>query len=183
MASGELVQAIEQLTNRINELEHQAELLKTVLIVKEPGAIISATAFEGLRKQIIASANDRLAHLNQIVQMRVALDRGGSVDDLKTMVASWEAQSGIIELHEPRSAEPISDLFDAVDGGSLEGGYSVVEPAFIDSQSGRLLRTGRAVQLAEPAEDGSAGTDADSVDPTPDQAPTISGDSSPHEGK
>ena len=86
MAKGELVEAVEVLTQRIDQLEHQAELLKTVLIVKEPGAIISANAFEGLRKQIIASANDRLTHLSQIVQMRVAIDRASSLDDLKSMV-------------------------------------------------------------------------------------------------
>ena len=167
MAKGELVEAVEVLTQRIDQLEHQAELLKTVLIVKEPGAIISANAFEGLRKQIIASANDRLTHLSQIVQMRVAIDRASS-----SMVASWEAQSGIDEIHEPGPDTPVSDLFDAVDGGSLEGGFKVVEPAFVDSQSGRVLRTGRAVQSDASADAKPAGGNA--------QAST--GDSSPHEG-
>lgn len=172
MAKGELVEAVEVLTQRIDQLEHQAELLKTVLIVKEPGAIISANAFEGLRKQIIAPANDRLTHLSQIVQMRVAIDRASSLDDLKSMVASWEAQSGIDEIHEPGPDTPVSDLFDAVDGGSLEGGFKVVEPAFVDSQSGRVLRTGRAVQSDASADAKPAGGNA--------QAST--GDSSPHEG-
>ena len=164
MAKGELVEAVEVLTQRIDQLEHQAELLKTVLIVKEPGAIISANAFEGLRKQIIASANDRLTHLSQIVQMRVAIDRASSLDDLKSMVASWEAQSGIDEIHEPGPDTPVSDLF--------EGGFKVVEPAFVDSQSGRVLRTGRAVQSDASADAKPAGGNA--------QAST--GDSSPHEG-
>ena len=170
MSKGELVQAVERLTLRIDQLEHQAELLKTVLIVKEPGAAISANAFEGLRKQIIASANDRLTHLNQIVQMRVALDRAGSVDDLKVMVASWETQSGIVEVFDAGPEQPVSDLFDEVDGGSLEGGYDVLEPAFVDSLTGRVLRTGRAVQQESSATP-FGGPDADSEAPRTELAP------------
>ncbi len=194
MAKGELVQAVDLLTQRIDQLEHQAELLKTVLIVKEPGAAVSASAFEGLRKQIIASANERLTHLNQIVQMRVALDRAESLDDLKPLVASWEAQNGIVEVSEPGPDQPVSDLFDAIDGGPLDGGYQVVEPAYVDSGSGRVLRTGRALQRPGPAvaaPNGSVSdlavaqadrpTTEDDPSPTKDSSPASADDSSPTE--
>ena len=42
---------LQDLQDRIKGLEQQAELIKTVLIVKEPNTVHASEAFEGLRKQ------------------------------------------------------------------------------------------------------------------------------------
>ena len=63
------------LADRVKALQHEADLMRTVLIVKEPNTVQAAQAYDGLRKQIGASAAERRSHLNQLVGMSVAVSR------------------------------------------------------------------------------------------------------------
>ena len=70
------------LQERIKGLEQQAELIKTVLIVKEPNTVQASQAYDGLRKQVVAAAAERRSHLAQLVAMSVAVSRATAVSDL-----------------------------------------------------------------------------------------------------
>jgi hypothetical protein len=131
--------------DRLSDLRHELELCKTVLLVREPASPVAAEAFEGLRRQVVAGAAERRSHLSQLVAMAVAVDRASSVDDLAAQVGEWLDQAGVVEVREPEP-DRLHLLFDDVDGGTLEGvdAVEVVEPAYVDSSTGAVLRAGRA---------------------------------------
>jgi hypothetical protein len=140
---------IRDLLDRVKGLEHEAELMRTVLVVKEPGTVQAAQTFDGLRKQILASAAERRSHLAQLVAMSVAVSRASSVADLVPQVQDWMAQAGVTEVREvPRGVDPM-DLFEDLCGKGLHGVLEIVEPAYVDAETGALLRLGRA-RLAKP---------------------------------
>lgn len=150
---------LQEVSDRLLRLEHQAELIKTVLIVREPETVHAANAFEGLRKQVVAAAAERRSHLNQLVSMAVAAARATSVGDLEAQVAEWLNQAGVRELHDvPDGARP-QDVFENLEGASLEGAtsFEVVEPAYVDERTGMLLRLGRVRSAVAPP----TGIDAD----------------------
>ena len=147
---------LHELNERVKGLEHQAELIKTVLIVKEPESIHAAQAYDGLRKQILAGAAERRSHLVQLVAMSVAVTRGTSIDDLRPQVLEWLNGSGVVTLTSVPEGSSPKDLFEDTGGGGLDGDVVVVEPAYVDGQTGGLLRLGRArtksVDAKAPAE-------------------------------
>ncbi len=135
---------LEDLQERIKGLEHQAELIKTVLIVKEPNTVQSAQSYDGLRKQVVAGAAERRSHLLQLVSMAVAVSRAKSVDDLVPQLQEWMDQAGVIGLASvPSSADP-SHIFEDIGDAGLDGPIEVIEPAYLDQQTGAVLRLGRA---------------------------------------
>jgi hypothetical protein len=155
---------LDDLSRRLEQLEHQAELIKTVLIVKEPASIVAAEAFEGLRKQIIASNGERRAHLHQLVMMAVAVSRASSLDDVRAQVGEWLAQAGVVAIDSmPPNVRP-SDLFEALEGTLDDAeAIAVEEPAYFDSQNKTLVRMGRARPAkAEPRGSGPAARKSES---------------------
>jgi hypothetical protein len=140
---------LDEINQRLVDLQHEAELIKTVLIVKEPNTIHAAEAFDGLRKQVIATMSERRAHVNQLVTMSVALSRAATLDDIRAQVGEWLAQADVRCIDSldavPRDA-PVNDLLEDVDGGSLEGAevVEILEPIYVDGINGMLLRRGRA---------------------------------------
>lgn len=144
---------LEDLIERIKGLEHQAELIKTVLMVKEPSSIAAAEAYEGLRKQVVASAAERRSHLAQLVAMSVAVSRATSVQDLAAMLDEWMAQAGIVRLNQVPEGWSAADLFEDIGGEGLAGPLELVEPAYVEQHTGALLRLGRA-RCAAPAPEG-----------------------------
>lgn len=142
----EMNSILQELAERLARLEHEAELFRTVLIVKEPTTVHAANAFDGLRKQVVAAAAERRSHLAQLAAMAIALRRATSLEDLVPQVQEWMSQAGVTELSAvPRGSEP-QDLFEDVAGSGLAGAaeLEVVEPAYVDVNTGAVLRLGRA---------------------------------------
>lgn len=138
-----------ELIERVKGLEHEAEVMRTVLIVKEPNTQHAAQAFDGLRKQVIAGAAERRSHLNQLVAMSVAVNRATSVDDLRPQLREWLEQSGVGEVWDVPSGVAVSDFFEDIGGRGLVGAVEILEPAYVDRHTGSLLRLGRARRAAE----------------------------------
>jgi len=98
---------------------------------------MSADAYEGLRKQVVAAVSARFAHLGQLAELDAALERGASVDDLKALSRQWLEQAGIQVI---RSAED-PRLFDNAAGGEADA--TIQQPAYVDEATGRLIKAGR----------------------------------------
>jgi hypothetical protein len=147
--SRELLEGVDR---RLAHLEHEAELLRTVFIVKEPDTGHAAAAYEGLRKQVIAGATARRSHLVQLAAMATAVRRATSLDDLVAQVAEWMAQAGVAEVTAVSAGVQPQDLFEDLDGAGLAGAEAieVVEPAYVDVATGVAIRLGRA-RRASPA--------------------------------
>lgn len=168
----EIMEALQQIDQRLGQLEHAADLMKTVLIIKDPGSAHAADAYEGLRKQVVASSSARRTHLAQLSAMAVAVSRANEVADLVPQVEEWLGQAGVVRLTElPREAR-VQDLFEAADGGSLRGAtqIEVVEPVFVDAQNQVVVRLGRARRVEERPES-AAGPLAERIDSREAPAP------------
>lgn len=121
----------------IAKMERQLDLIHTALVVRDPGTSVSAEAYEGLRKQVIAGATARQAHVAQLAEFDVAIRRGASLSDLQALVRQWLDQAGItlLEVPEPR---------DAFDSAVPDGTDAEVEiPAYINTVTNQLVRQGR----------------------------------------
>jgi hypothetical protein len=140
---------LQELLERVKGLEHEAELVRTILIVKEPNTVHAAEAFEGLRRQVIASATERRSHLVQLASMATALSRATSLDDLKPQLNEWMEQAGIDVLGTIPDGAVAGDYFDDIGGTGLEGTIEIVEPAYIDSKTAQPLRRGRARRTSD----------------------------------
>jgi hypothetical protein len=143
---GKTRQLLQEIVERLNRLEHEAELLRTVFIVKEPNTGLAAEAYDGLRKQVAASAAERRSHLAQLASMAVAVRRASSVEDVRPQVQEWMAQAGVVELTTTPHGNHPQDLFEDLEGSGFSDGQSieVIEPAYVDRQTGVVLRLGRA---------------------------------------
>jgi hypothetical protein len=136
---------------RLRGLENEAEIMRTVLIVKEPNTLHAAQAYDGLRKQVVAGAAERRSHLTQLAAMSVAVSRASSVEDLVPQVREWLEQAGIAEVRSVPRGAAVHDFFEDLTREGLDGPIDVVEPAYVDSQTGALLRLGRARRAPAPA--------------------------------
>lgn len=160
-----VLSALHAVEGRLRELEHAADLLKTVLVVREPETVHAANAYEGLRRQVVAAAGERRSHLAQLAAMAVAVSRATAVADLRPQVREWLDQAGVVELRELPPGTRAQDAFEEVGGGSLEGVavLEVLEPAYLDGTTGTVLRLGRA-RAAAPSVQEPGAPAADAVD-------------------
>lgn len=146
---------LELLAERQRRTEEEVLLLgRTVgeihasLVVRDPGNRLSAEAYDGLRKTVIAGATQRRAHLVQLVEFATALERGADTQQLRSLVEEWLIQADVAQFTDPSRPECFEIL-----GGSGEG-LAVLAPAWIDSQTGALIKRGTAERIALPPRHG-----------------------------
>ena len=142
----EVLAKLDEIVRRLDQIDRESELLRTVLVVKEPETVKSVSAYEGLRKQVIASSGERRSHLAQLTSIAVALSRASTPEDLRPQVDEWLQQAGIVQLYETPVGGRVQDYFDDLDGGNLEDAerIEVLEPAYVDVQNKTMIRLGRA---------------------------------------
>lgn len=132
----------------LDQLERRTEKMETILMVREPSSSAAAEAYEGLRKQIVTAVTERLAHLSQLVQLDAALAAGADVEYLARLVNGWVEQTTLAKIADPDHPSQ-GMLFEMVEdrGGAME----ILEPAYVDTSSGRVMRQGRARRAGTPA--------------------------------
>lgn len=125
-------------------MERQLDRIHTALLVRDPGTPMSVDAYEGLRKQVVASGTARLQHVAQLAEFDVALRRGASTEALLALVGQWLQQSGVERVDDPTIEgvweTPVRQGVDAV----------VDIPAYVDAVTHRLVRQGRLNLRPEP---------------------------------
>lgn len=134
----------------LSELSRQLDSIYTALVIRDPGTPISADSYEGLRRQVVAAAQDRLAHLVQLSEFDVALRSGADTATLGRLVESWMAQAGL----EVSTDQNEGLRFEAVSGS---GPWEVALPAYVDGVTGRTVRQGRLHQVEPSPASGSDG--------------------------
>lgn len=132
----------------LTQMERQLDRVYTAILVRDPGTSLSSDAYEGLRKQVIASARARTQHVAQLAEIDVALRRGATITDLQALVDGWLRQAGVERVEDPR----VRDVWESVPSSR---DVEVEIPAYVDTEVGRLVHQGRlrerAVEL-EPAQ-------------------------------
>jgi hypothetical protein len=148
----ELRAAVERITAQIDSLDRRTEKMEVILMVREPSTSVAAEAYEGLRKQVVTAVTERMAHLAQLVQLDSALTAGADADSVGKLVRGWVEQASLERVADPE--HPQRDLlFELVE--DLGGRHEVLEPAYVDAVTGRVIRRGSIRRAGMSAERGS----------------------------
>lgn len=145
----ELREAVDQIAGQLDQLDRRSEKMEVILMVREPTAGVAAEAYDGLRKQVVAAMTERMAHLQQLVQLDAALTAGADANVVGKLVRSFADQASLSRVTDME--HPDRDmLFELVEdlGGRLE----VLEPAYMDAITGRVIRRGSMRRAAAPAQ-------------------------------
>lgn len=146
----ELWKVIDRISGQLDQLDRRTEKMETILMVREPASGAAAEAYDGLRKQIVAAVGERTAHLKQLAQLDAALTAGASADVVAKLVRDFADQAALERVKD--AEHPERDLlFETVE--DLGGRYEVLEAAYVDAKTGRVIRRGSVRATAEAAAD------------------------------
>lgn len=152
----ELREVVDRISRQLDQLDRRTEKMEVILMVREPTVGAAAEAYDGLRKQVVAAVGERTAHLKQLAQLDAALAAGAGADAAAKLVHDFADQAALERV--TNADHPDRDLlFDMVE--DLGGNYEVLEAAYIDAKTGRVIRRGsiRGSASAKPTEAEAAG--------------------------
>lgn len=129
--------SLREIAQVLGDLRFSVERIDASLVVRDPGNVRSADAYDGLRKQIAVSAGDRRRLLVLLTELGEAIRRKEDHQSLQARFDEWSSQAGIGVLSEFNS-----EHFDYVetDGSEVE----ISQPAYVEIESGRTIRRGVA---------------------------------------
>lgn len=132
---------LQAIATALDHLDRRTEKVETILLVRDPGSSAAAEAYDGLRKQVVSAISDHLARLTQLAQMDYAIRRGADGVVLRSMVDGWIESSGLVRVSstDEDQADVLYELVEDL-GGPLE----VLDVAYVESSTGRVIRQGRA---------------------------------------
>ncbi|MFJ3305049.1 hypothetical protein ACIPSA_18380 [Streptomyces sp. NPDC086549] len=165
-----------EMIDLVRDVDRRLDKLEVIALVREPAAATSADAYDGLRKQVVASATARWAHLAQLAQLDAALAQGAGQEVIRTLAQGWITQAALERVRD--GEHPEADLlFELVEdhGGPLE----VLEPAYVDGLTGRLVRQGRARRAEPLSTSAAAGPAALTTSEEPDRPEEPAGSAGP----
>lgn len=137
----ELREAVELVARQLDQLDRRTEKMETIIMVREPSSGAAAEAYEGLRKQVVTAVSERMTHLAQLAQLDAALAAGAGPDSVGKLVRGWMEQASVVRVSDPDDSDR-DLLFELVE--DLGGPFEVLEPAYADAVSGRVIRRGTA---------------------------------------
>jgi hypothetical protein len=135
-----------RIPQQLAAVEQHLANIEGMLLLKDPGAAKAAEAYEGLRRQIVAATAERIAHLAQLAQLDAAVRAGESTESLALLLTDLLAQAGLLRWDNPT----LEGAF-AIPPGHEGEELRVIEPAYIETHSGRVVRQGRAARVPDPA--------------------------------
>ncbi|HUA73419.1 MAG TPA: hypothetical protein VL988_01540 [Solirubrobacteraceae bacterium] len=150
----------------LDKLEQSMERIELVTVIREPNTGMTADAYDGLRKQVIAAVNERMAHLQQLARFDASLQSGATPEELAGLVREWLEQSQL------EMVEDI-DLLDAFEtvGPERFSGRRLLRAAYVDGLTGRVIRGGiveRVEEAPDLSEEQRAAAGAEDGDDTAD---------------
>lgn len=135
-----------KLLQRLDELDERQQRLVALLAAGDPSSAVAADAYDGLRRQVLSASADRMAHLAQLVQFKHTVANASSVDELGKHVEGWMEMADLRTVTDLDHSD--GDMLFEVLGGEGEG-LELLEPAYIDGRSGRVVRQGRARRVGQ----------------------------------
>ncbi len=140
-------ETLSQITDLLDRLERRTEKMEVVLMVREPSSTAAADAYEGLRKQVVTAVTERMAHLAQLAQLDAALDHDADPASLARIVRGWVEQASLTRITDPGHPDG-GLLFVNVDDRGVRP--ELLDPAYVDAVTGRVIRQGRIRSHPEP---------------------------------
>ncbi len=157
----------ERMENDLRELTRQVSSLGSALVVREPATATAAQAYDGLRKAVMAGAQARRLLLVQLVELSDMLDHDVAIEDLRSFAQELRLRAN---LGQDLDAVAHPNHFEVLDGSG--NSVRVVKPAWVDDQTGALIRRGMVERFQSQALPAAAPTPAVAPSvPTPSVAP------------
>jgi predicted P-loop ATPase/GTPase len=160
-------QRLDEMAQLLDKLDRSVERIELVTVVREPNTGMSADAYAGLRKQVIAAVGERTAHLHQLAQFDSALRTGATAEELTTVTREWLAQAALDVLEDPAVAE----AFEFV-GPDDASGVRVLRPAYVDGATGRVIKAGVAERFHQEIPAPEVGAAEAEAEPDPEPVPS-----------
>ncbi len=134
--------------NRLSEMEQMLdrisrsiEKIEVATIVREPSSGVAVDAYDGLRRQVVAAAGERMAHLFQLALFAEAVATNRPVEDLSRLVEEWLVQAGVERVSDPRDDK----YFDILGGTGSQ--LRVLRVGYRDQVTGRPIVMGQAERV------------------------------------
>jgi hypothetical protein len=134
---------LNDMQNQIDELRKQIAEIHGSLVVRDPGSTMSANAYDGLRKAVMAGAKARTAHLAQLAYLAEAVDRGSDQETMQSQVEEWLLQAGVRQV-----VDGPAEFYEVLEGSGEM--LQVLSPAWVDEQTGRIVKQGKARRIPAP---------------------------------
>ncbi|QKV75293.1 hypothetical protein [Amycolatopsis sp. Hca4] len=135
--SREAAERLRRLEQAVDLISRSIEKIEVATIVREPASALSADAYNGLRKQIVAAAGERVAHLHQLARFAQAVESGDPAP-LPSLVREWSEQAGLLRVDDPSD----TGCFDVLAGSG--SALRMLRPAYVDQLTGRPIVMGQA---------------------------------------
>jgi hypothetical protein len=137
----ELAERLAHIEDELDRIGRAIDKIEVATIVRDPSSALSAEAYDGLRRQIVAAAGERTAHLYQLAVFAQVADRFGG--ELAPLVREWMEQSALVrvEHYDERCVDVL---------GGNGSDYRMVRPAFVDGVTGRPIIMGQAERVTLP---------------------------------
>ncbi len=134
----------EDITQQLDQLRITLAEIHSSLVVRDPGTAMPATAYDGLRKTVMAGAQARRAHLVQLTSFADAVARGSDLETLSSLVEEWCGQAGIAQV-----SDGPPEFYEILGGSGDQ--LQVLEAAWVDvGQNNALIRRGKAQLIETP---------------------------------
>jgi hypothetical protein len=131
---------LERLEQMVDGISRSIDKIEVATIVRDPSSGLSAEAYDGLRKQVVAAAGSRMQHLHQLARFADAVG-SGHVEALPDLVREWMGQSGLVMVH-----DVTDDRYYDVLGGEGDE-LRVLRFAYVDAITGRPIVMGQAERV------------------------------------
>jgi hypothetical protein len=125
----------------IDRISRSIEKIEVATIVREPSSKVAVDAYDGLRRQIVAAAGERMAHLHQLALFAEAVATNRPAAELTPLVAEWLQQAGVEQVTDPRD----DSYFDVLGGTGTE--LRVLRVGYRDTVTGRPIVMGQAERV------------------------------------
>ena len=141
---------IRQLSEQVSDLKELLSWLVAAMVVTDQPTAAAANAYEGLRSSVIQASRDRNRLLVTLAGLDYALDLGQEVATIQSKVSEEMERSGLTKT--TATANP--DFYDFDNDRPSYFEIEVIKPAYIDRESGALVRPGTAkwIEVAPPVE-------------------------------
>jgi len=153
------------------QIQALLERIDAALIVRDPGTVKSAEAFDGLRRGVAYAAKARRSHVAHLLSLDESLRTGGNLDLVTARVSEYLKELGVERFLDVTLVE----AFDI--GGDPSGTIEVIEPAIIErEEDGRItvLRVGKALRTAIPVPQQTAPEDVEKSHDSEERIDTVS---------
>lgn len=132
-----------ELERMVDMIHRSIEKIEVATIVREPQSAVAVDAYDGLRRQIVAAASERMTHLHQLAQFAEAITPNGQATNLARLVDEWMGQAGVERVEDV--SDP--DYYNVLGGSGTD--LRMLRPAYRDRVTGRTVLMGQ-VERVEP---------------------------------